>query len=508
MEDILSQYTLSLYVFVSLAFACVILWFYSRPYRGPGFWMSGMFLQFLGWLMFAKSLVDESFWLNILGTLCLIEGELLVAIGICRFLKVRVLWRLFPISIAGVALFLFWHSYITPVSSANQITLFLMYSGFVPIYIALKLWSCHLIPGLKSAQRLSALAFFALSGTTFFSGVLSYFHPLNSTDLISLYQSDIFLVSVNIGLPIFIIILFSLAILTLKRIILDSQHHAARAKHSAARFESLMGISSAGLIILKDNKVVDANPRLEELLNLTRYEILGHKLSLLLGLGSKMEAQLQSADGIPQEYVISCVGGRSKTVEIRIAELGTSQAVAEMRDISTRKALELELRLLATRDSLTNALTRRAFYEQAASLFEKRTCNRHNSYIALLDLDHFKQINDTYGHGAGDECLRRFSDICMKTIRVNDIFARYGGEEFILVLDDVDLSEATAVLNRIRVTWSNERFECKDGVFGATVSIGAAAINMGEEIALVESHADKALYRSKESGRNQVTVYG
>ena len=122
----------------------------------------------------------------------------------------------------------------------------------------------------------------------------------------------------------------------------------------------------------------------------------------------------------------------------------------------------------------------------------------------MLDADHFKSINDTYGHQTGDEVLRAISDRCRKTLRSNDVLGRYGGEEFLIVFPETKLEEAGAVAERLRAAVADEPIKVGDHALAVTVSIGVAAFAPGHDVEKLFQRADSALYTAKQDGRNLV----
>lgn len=160
---------------------------------------------------------------------------------------------------------------------------------------------------------------------------------------------------------------------------------------------------------------------------------------------------------------------------------------------------------LATTDPLTGLLNRRAFAERAETLHS----NGAEPVVMILDLDHFKAINDSYGHGAGDRVLVGFADILQANVRVGDLAGRFGGEEFMVLLDNMDLSDASIIAERIRSLTELHPFEDdRGGVFNVTVSIGLARWSADTPLSQVSTCADSALYRAKSGGRNQVQLAG
>lgn len=161
---------------------------------------------------------------------------------------------------------------------------------------------------------------------------------------------------------------------------------------------------------------------------------------------------------------------------------------------------------LATRDELTGLLNRRAMVElleaerQRAAEMEVQWC------IAILDVDHFKRINDRYGHAAGDEALRTVSGVCSGMIRGCDSAARWGGEEFVVLVRKVDAQSAQAAAERMRATLERTPLRFEGATVDLTVSIGVSLHVRGEDVAVTLARADRALYRAKAAGRNRVHV--
>ncbi|WP_165857283.1 sensor domain-containing diguanylate cyclase [Marinobacter sp. JSM 1782161] len=177
-----------------------------------------------------------------------------------------------------------------------------------------------------------------------------------------------------------------------------------------------------------------------------------------------------------------------------------------MLDISDRKALEQELARLATHDALTGLYNRRELERRLDE--EMIRAHRYGRPVAVLwvDLDHFKAINDRFGHAQGDEVLRRVSQLLQRSIRAMDIAGRYGGEEFVLVLPEHELGEAEETAERLRKLVSEETITIGgQGDVRLSVSIGVAVYpTHGHSVGAVCEAADAAMYAAKRAGRNQV----
>ena len=170
--------------------------------------------------------------------------------------------------------------------------------------------------------------------------------------------------------------------------------------------------------------------------------------------------------------------------------------------------LYAQMEAMAKYDALTALANRRTFEEKLEEAMARHKRTGRPFGLVLTDIDHFKSVNDTYGHPVGDEVLRQVGATLREELREVDVPARYGGEEFVIILEDTDLEGARQVANRVREAIGDLVFETELGRLQCTISMGIA---MGPEDS-EEPHelvdlADQALYYSKENGRDQVSVY-
>jgi diguanylate cyclase (GGDEF)-like protein/PAS domain S-box-containing protein len=177
-------------------------------------------------------------------------------------------------------------------------------------------------------------------------------------------------------------------------------------------------------------------------------------------------------------------------------------------DISDRKVLETELEQMATRDTLTGLLNRR---EMSRVLDEElQRARRYQRPMAVLwvDFDHFKDVNDTYGHAAGDSVLRAISRLLLGSVRSVDSIGRFGGEEFVIVLPEMDLEEAQETAERLRRKVAEEPQPLGNGeAVPLTISVGVAVYpDHGQTASTLCAAADKAMYLAKDRGRNCVAM--
>lgn len=169
--------------------------------------------------------------------------------------------------------------------------------------------------------------------------------------------------------------------------------------------------------------------------------------------------------------------------------------------------LRAELASLANVDPLTSALNRRAFMEEATRALARERRLQHPSALLMLDLDHFKSVNDRYGHVLGDHALERFAARLRGRLRAGDVFGRYGGEEFVVLLPGADAGAAYSLAEHLRARIAEVPFALDGGEARLTVSIGLAVDSGEGGIPELIEAADWALYRAKDRGRNCVAVF-
>ncbi len=171
---------------------------------------------------------------------------------------------------------------------------------------------------------------------------------------------------------------------------------------------------------------------------------------------------------------------------------------------SLRNDLEQSVNL-SIKDGLTGVFNRHYFDIHIKQIIEKANGSKRPLCMLMCDIDHFKQVNDTYGHQAGDIVLKAVTAVLKDTFRVTDLVARYGGEEFAVLLNDVPMDEAMYIAERARKKIESIDFKIKteENPIKITISIGVTSYKIGESITEFIERADKALYEAKESGRNK-----
>ena len=229
-------------------------------------------------------------------------------------------------------------------------------------------------------------------------------------------------------------------------------------------------------------------------------ESVGLVVSLLMFFGIlKIESLFSELQGSRQNLALE-----QEKLAAAYDELETAQ--------QRLKESNRQLALLATIDGLTGLRNRREFEQKLSSLWKSASRDGQTLAILMADIDHFKSYNDSYGHLAGDDCLRRVAQIVKQScLRPGDFVARYGGEEFVALLPETGLKDARQVAERIRINLQQEQIPHARSAEGVvTLSIGVCSVlpdSSSSEWQLVAC-ADRCLYAAKNSGRNRVSTTG
>ncbi len=269
-------------------------------------------------------------------------------------------------------------------------------------------------------------------------------------------------------------------------------------------------------IVGLDGRLREWNESIERIGGWNAQDVEGGHLSLFFAVADagRVDQLLAEAlrtgsvetEGWLQRRDHSQVWANSVITALPSADGAISGFVVVARDMSERKRLEDELRRLATTDPLTGAYNRRWGEDQIARTLAKRARDGTAFTLLMLDLDHFKSINDRLGHEMGDNALRAFVTACAGVLRATDALVRWGGEEFLALLPCTPSDRAAAIAERIRVAVAAIEIEVPEGEsFGFTVSIGLAEADITTLDSLIR-RADEALYEAKSSGRNRVAM--
>jgi diguanylate cyclase (GGDEF)-like protein len=205
-----------------------------------------------------------------------------------------------------------------------------------------------------------------------------------------------------------------------------------------------------------------------------------------------------------------CNGLRAKTQELRDGDkiaIGSSTILKFTFQDHIDEHYQKQLFESALRDGLTSTFNRRYFLDRLHG--EMRFAVRHDKPLALLfvDIDHFKKINDTHGHQAGDAVLAGVARVMMTTIRAEDVLARYGGEEFAIICRETEMAGAETLGKRLCTGIAQRRFEHGGQVIPVTVSVGVAVDRSLQQPQALIAAADAVMYEAKRTGRNRVCVH-
>ena len=184
-------------------------------------------------------------------------------------------------------------------------------------------------------------------------------------------------------------------------------------------------------------------------------------------------------------------------------DASVTRVVTTFADITARRASEKQLKALATTDGLTQINNHRAFREQLTLEMMRSTRYSHPLALIMIDVDHFKAFNDTFGHPAGDVVLKDVAAVLKLAARGTDFAARYGGEEFAIILPDTDTIGASIIAERIRAGIQDSAWALRP----VTVSLGVASFSPDlTDASDFVARADRALYSAKTQGRNRVCI--
>ena len=285
-------------------------------------------------------------------------------------------------------------------------------------------------------------------------------------------------------------------------------------EQSEKRFQSLSAAAFEAILIHDNQLILDANDNALELYGYSREQLIKMPLSQLLQPDSSESVDHSfglAAEDSRLEATHRRANGSIFSVEVHSKEIILEDSITQVtaiRDITERKAMEDELKKLARTDVLTGVNNRRYFLELGNIELSRAQRYRHPVALMMLDIDHFKAINDSFGHDAGDDALKEFSCACLSNLRSTDIYGRLGGEEFAIILPETSMKTSAEVAERIRATVQCLKVRSQNEIIDMTVSIGLSHLQDGDKtLDGVLKRADEAMYEAKNSGRNRIVQH-
>jgi len=288
-------------------------------------------------------------------------------------------------------------------------------------------------------------------------------------------------------------------------------------------FESIVANANDIVIVTKADQVREPGPEIvyvndafSKLTGYSRDEALGRSPRFLQGDETDPNSTRLIREALAEKQPVRTIiknyskYGESYWLDINIVPLKddsgwTTHFAAIERDVTQEVERERLLSERASTDFLTGAYNRRTFLDRAGHEISRAKRYGEQLAVAILDLDHFKAINDTYGHPAGDAVLQAFTEMCNSILRGSDIFARIGGEEFAVLMPSTPPDAACATMERVRRDLAASPIHWDGLSIQASASIGLATyLPFDESIGPILQRADAALYQAKSDGRNRV----
>lgn len=387
-----SPMLLGVCLLLAVAISSTALWYVSRPYAGPVFWMAGSWTLIAGIVLFFGFIATGSPVLNVLGNAGQLTGEALFLIGIFHFMGRPLPWWTVPASV-GVMVAFNIHYWVDDGNSDFLMGVYSTIAGLLPVQAIWLLFKSREDPATRPAQLLVGVSLLIYSGVVLLRGFHGYSDWLQDEPYVLPLNSYSYLLPYNFGIPALVMGFVGVTLMTMQRILAVGRRHQLRAEH------------------------------------------------------------------------------------------------------------------LATRDDLTNLLNRRAFRTVAERDLARALRQGHSLCLAMIDLDHFKRLNDNHGHSFGDRALQHVAEVWQRHLRETDVLARYGGEEFVLLLPDTAPQEARVLLDRARLAVADTALHADKQPVKVTFSAGITEARPGDTIDLLLSRADEALYRAKDAGRDRVEVF-
>lgn len=280
-------------------------------------------------------------------------------------------------------------------------------------------------------------------------------------------------------------------------------------------FQTIFMQAGDGIFLIDEQGcILESNPRGCEILGYPHDELCGLPVMNLHPADEIDNIQKELAR-LPQEKIVTVESvflrkdGSRIPVEITGRLLSNNQIIGLLRDISERKIAEQVTQRLISTDPLTGLYNRRHFFAIVNAILAEAVRYGHPASLMLLDLDHFKTTNDTYGHMKGDLALQHLANSIRTITRASDVAARFGGDEFVIFLPQTDVEQALQTAERLRTHLAENPVPNIGVDLFLKLSIGIAGIPASHEVGSVDmllERADHALYQAKQQGRNRTCV--
>jgi diguanylate cyclase (GGDEF)-like protein/PAS domain S-box-containing protein len=281
-------------------------------------------------------------------------------------------------------------------------------------------------------------------------------------------------------------------------------------RDSEAYFKAIMTSIKAGVMVIdvKKHEIVDINKAASELIGIPKKDIIGKECHEYVCPAESGRCPITDLNQVIDNSERFLLNARHRKVPIiktvvPITFKNRKYLLETFIDISERKRMDEKLKRLATTDILTGAYNRTVFDEIITREMERVKRYNKSLSVALFDIDHFKKVNDMFGHNVGDSVLKKIANIVKKTIRNVDYFIRWGGEEFVIILAETDKKQAYVLAERIRQ--GIEKFDFNNAA-QITISCGVAEFKKEDTRHTLIKRADDAMYKAKRNGRNRVVM--
>lgn len=301
--------------------------------------------------------------------------------------------------------------------------------------------------------------------------------------------------------------------------IIERKHTEEALRESEGKYSTLVEKARDGIVIVQEYVYKFVNNAMTEITGYTREELMGRDFLDVFApeyrdlINQRYERRL-SGEEIPHVYEVKILrkNNTQKYVEVSFGIInyidGKPADMAFIRDVSDRIEAEEEIRRLAYHDALTGLPNRILFYEQFTMAQARAQRHREKLAIVVLDLDHFKEVNDTLGHNVGDQLLKVVADRLRSLVRKEDVVARMGGDEFMILLQEIGVIDDATTIARKIVDSISHPFVFSNRNLHITTSVGISVYpEDGKDMDTLMRNADIAMYRTKEEGRNGFRLY-